>query len=128
MPCRKWFFRLLSILILVSLVSACSNCKKECRAQYDRGYNDGERVGYDIGYKRGKSVGYGEGKADGYVQGETKGLIDGQKQGYMDGTRALIKDSFLPTLGTSILILILAVIIFSFHKTIGTAFYSFVRM
>jgi hypothetical protein len=98
----------------IVLFIACILLVASCDDKYDEGYNEGfssgERAGYTQGYRQGKDAGYTEGykkgKRDGKIEGYSEGKEEGLSEGYSDGTQVFVKDTFAPTLGTTIIVIL----------------------
>lgn len=122
MLCRRLFgknIRYFKISIRSIFLAVCLISLTACESEYDRGYNKGRSEGYSSGYDNGKEYGYRKGKDEWYEKGKddgyTKGNNYGYVKGYTSGTLNYIEEHGLPSLGLSIIILLI----------IATTYYSF---
>lgn len=97
------------ILLVLFIFSGCSDyCKDKCEKEYSSGYKSG--------YERGHSSGYNKGYNEGYRLGYSEGNSVGLEKGYLDGTKTYVEGNLLPSLGFTIIILILLVVVIAFKK------------
>lgn len=109
----------LYIFLAILFLGGCSNYDDG----YSQGHDDGKQEGYSSGYSAGKRDGY----SDGYTAGETAGYDKGYEKGYetgkdegygngyKDGTVMFIKENGLPSLGMTILTLLLSAFLYGLY-------------
>lgn len=124
-------FFALTLFFAVCLIS-CNASDDQLKKKYDEGFQEAKNQyywpRYNLGISDGKTAGYGEGKAEGILQGKeegrAEGIIEGKKKGYRDGYNAgsvaFAKDSWVPTLGVVIVIVVGAVLLGLLYILFGT--------
>lgn len=93
-------------ILLAYIFMVLTGCESQYDKGYKNGYSDGKSDGYRSGYNSGQKDGYREGKSDGFIEGTGIGYENGQNDGYIDGTKYFVKDSYIPSLGVVVIILL----------------------
>lgn len=116
---KGFFSNLTKILLLtfgalIFMGNGCSTTEQEKKKYYNEGYQKGHVDGYEKGLAYGKRVGKTEGQDIGFKDGEKVGYEAGLKEGkekgwrdgYLSGSLAFAKNSWMPTLGLVITVLL----------------------
>lgn len=102
----------------------CSSSENEKRASFEQGrqfgykqgradgWNAGVAYGVQQGEMTGKQAGKILGEQLGYERGFSEGEKEGNRRGYFEGSKAFAKNSFIPTLGLVITILLSILLFF----------------